>query len=435
MINNFINSRTTQGLFCKLYGSCPQELQLQTDRYLNLAREFEKHYSYKGDLRFFSSPGRSEIGGNHTDHNLGRVLAASIQLDCIGAVAQTNDNIINIYDITYNENYCIDITKTDRIAGETGSIALVRGLIHGFKNAGFCVGGFKGAFTSNVIAAAGVSSSAAFEMMICIILSTLYNDSKISMENFAHIGQFAEHNYWDKACGLMDQMACAVGGMISIDFENPKNPLVQKIDFDFSKENYDVIIVNTGKSHADLSAQYSAIPHEMKSVAKALGKEQLRGTTFDDITQNLSMLREKCGDRAVMRAFHFIEENERADLQAKALSNNNFAQFLHLITLSGNSSWKWLQNVYLNETPKEQSISVCLALSEIFIRNHAQNEMRQGACRIHGGGFAGVIQVFMPKEQTQDYITFMNNALGIKQGEKSPIYKMSIRPLGVLEVK
>ncbi|MGL4986074.1 MAG: galactokinase [Treponemataceae bacterium] len=436
-VAKFINSLSVQELFSKLYGSCSINCENQTKRYMNLAQAFATHYDFDSveNMRFFSSPGRSEIGGNHTDHNLGCVLAASIQLDCIGVVTQTNDAIISIYDLTYNEDYQIDVTNTQRIASETGSIALVRGIIEGFKRRGFAVGGFKAAFTSDVIAAAGVSSSAAFEMMICMILSTLYNKESISLEQFALIGQFAEHHYWDKKCGLMDQMASAVGGMISIDFANPQNPAIKKIDFNFNKENYDMIILNTGKGHADLSAEYSSIPHEMKDVAQFLGKNELRDISFDDIASNLMQIRSQCGDRAVMRAFHFIEENKRVALQVKSLQDDNFSEFLRLITLSGNSSWKWLQNVYVTENPKEQSIAVCLALTEIFIREKISDIKRLAACRIHGGGFAGVIQVFMPKEYTDSYFSYMNKALNVQEGEKSPLFKMRIRPYGVIEVK
>ena len=430
----YISSPNTQNRFAALYGSDKNTLALQTQRYNSLVEAFCKRYG-DGNIRLFSSPGRSEIGGNHTDHNLGKVLAASIQLDCIGAVEQTGDGIITICDLTYNEDYSIDTNQTVRIEGEKGSIALVRGMIEGFKRAGFKVGGFKGMFTSSVIAAAGVSSSASFEMMICLILNQLYNDGKISVCQMATAGQFAEQKYWDKGSGLLDQMACASGGLVTIDFENPTSPASEKLDFDFSKENYNLILVNTGKGHADLSAEYSAVPSEMKAVAKLCGKETLRGITFDSIIEKMPQIRSACGDRAVMRAFHFLAENEKVDAEVAALKNNDFKKFLSLITDSGNSSWKWLQNVYVADNAQEQPIPVCLGLTELFIaRNCPATSAKPGACRIHGGGFAGVMMALLPQELTESYKEYMHKALGVKAGDKDPVYVMSIRPEGSIEI-
>jgi len=419
-------------LFSELYGADEKIIAAQIERYTKLASEWQKRYNTDADnLRFFSSPGRSEIGGNHTDHNLGKVLAASIQLDCIGAVAPSGDATITIYDLTYNEDFTIDTQHTERIQGEKGSMALVRGIVQGYKNAGYKVSGFKSCFTSDVIAAAGVSSSASFEMMICFILDKLFNGGTIPPHKYAAIGQFAENKYWDKGSGLLDQMARALGVLVAIDFKNPADPLVEKIPFNFTKQQYSLMIVNTGKSHADLSQEYSSIPNEMKAVAALLNQQTLRGLTFDDIIANLAKIRQNCGDRAVMRAFHFIEENNRVDDEVAALKADDFQKFLSLITASGNSSWKWLQNIYVIDTPPEQPISVCLALSEIFIRQKGA-----GACRIHGGGFAGVIQAFIPDTLRAEYTAYMEKALDYskKSGEKSPVYAMTIRPYGTIEI-
>ncbi len=430
----YIASPDTQKRFAELYGKDKNTLEQQTRRYNSLVESFCKRYG-DGTIRLFSSPGRSEIGGNHTDHNLGKVLAASIQLDCIGAIEQTDDGIITICDLTYNEDYSIDVNKTARVEGEKGSIALVRGMIEGFKQAGFKVGGFKGMFTSSVIAAAGVSSSASFEMMICLVLNQLYNGGKISVCQMASAGQFAEQKYWDKNSGLLDQMACASGGLVTIDFENPKNPASEKLNFDFSKENYNLILVNTGKGHADLSAEYSAVPNEMKAVAKLCGKETLRGVDFDTIVEKLPQIRSTCGDRAVMRALHFLAENEKVDAEVASLKNNDFKKFLSLITASGNSSWKWLQNVFVPTNAQEQPVSVCLALTERFIeKNCPANSEKPGACRIHGGGFAGVMMTLLPKELTESYKIYMHRAMGVKSGDKDPVYIMSIRPEGSIEI-
>ncbi len=421
-------------LFSELYGNDEAVIESQMKRYSTLSQEwtayFKKDAKAEG-VRYFTSAGRSEIGGNHTDHNLGKVLAASIQLDCIGAAKASDNNIITIHDITYNKDIIIDITNSERIMDEKGSPALLRGIVQGFKDRGYKVGGFNACLTSNVIPAAGVSSSASFEMMLCLILDKLFNDGTIPVSKYATIGQFAENKYWDKASGLLDQMACAVGGLVAMDFQNPSEPIVEKVPFDFAKQNYSLMIVNTGKGHADLSEEYSSIPNEMRSVAKLLGKETLRGLSFKDISDNLVKIRKKCGDRAVMRAVHFIEENDRVDSEVAALKNGDFQKFLSLVTDSGNSSWKWLQNVFVPTNAQEQPISVCLALTEIFIKNKGV-----GACRIHGGGFAGVIQAFIPNDLREEYTEYMEKALGYDKasGDLSPVYAMSIRPHGAIEV-
>jgi galactokinase len=423
-------------LLRKLYGTNTDEINYQISRYTNLITEFSSRFNVTPEddsIHLFSSPGRSEIGGNHTDHNFGKVVGASIQLDCIGAVQPTKNNIITIYDITYNEDYTIDITNTERIPTEKGSQALVRGIINGFKNFGYTVGGFNSCFTSDVIAAAGVSSSAAFEMILCIIISNLFNKGLISINKFAAIGQYSENEYWDKSSGQLDQLSCAVGGMIHIDFEDPNQPKITKIPFDFSKENYSLMLVNTGKGHADLSAEYSSIPAEMKLVAKQFDKPTLRGIDYKNLINRLPELRETCGDRAILRAFHFIEESNRSDEQAKALKNNDFNRFLQLVNDSGNSSWKWLQNIAVPGNPKEQPIAICLALTERFIRE----KDNKGACRVHGGGFAGVILAFLPNEYVEEYTTYMEKALDWKKEntKHSPVYRMTIRSLGCIEIK
>ncbi len=432
-----MNIREKKDLFARLYGNDESVLDRQIDRYEALQKAYSQKYGTPPDapsIRIFSSPGRTEIGGNHTDHNLGKVLAASIQLDCIGAVESRAD-VIHIYDLTYNEDYEITVGDSERHEGEKGSIALLRGIIQGFKNAGFKVGGFNACFTSDVIAAAGVSSSASFEMMLGTILNCLYNDGKLTVSDIARVGQFAENTYWDKASGLLDQTACATGGLVTIDFAEPAKPAVKQIPFDFSKQGYSMMIVNTGKGHADLSAEYSSIPNEMKSVARFFKQQTLRGLTFADIAGNLPALRKECGDRAVLRALHFFTENDRVDEEATALEANDFTVFLTGITASGNSSWKWLQNISVPGYPDEQPIAVCLALTEQFIKTHC-TEAKPGACRVHGGGFAGVIQAFIPDSLVPEYTAYMNKALGWTEGNgRSPVYCMSIRPLGSIEVK
>jgi len=421
-IKDLVQNSSVQKLFISLYGN---NADTAVQRYSDLAEAFFAHFGKtEKQIRFFSSPGRSEIGGNHTDHNLGKVLAASINLDCIGAVCANGTNRVRIADISYNEKFEVAIDQTEIIPSEKGSIALVRGILQAFKHAGYSIGGFDACFSTTVIAAAGVSSSASFEMILCQILNSLFNNNSISVENRAIAGQFAENKYWNKASGLLDQMACAAGGLVSIDFVNPEKPLLKKIPFDFSSHKHRLLIVNTGKGHADLSQEYSSIPGEMKEIARFFGKSTLRDLTRDDVIQNLKAIRKSCTDRAVMRAMHYFDENDRVDAEVKALENNDFDAFLDLVRSSGNSSWKYLQNVYVPSHPEEQSISIALALTENFISNH-----KKGSCRIHGGGFAGVILAFLPEDLCPSYTKMMEDAL-----EKGCVYDMEIRPYGSIEI-
>ena len=421
-----LDSAGIKKTFAELYGSGESTFAEQKNRYTGLLAQFRRRFG-EMEIRLYSSPGRSEIGGNHTDHNHGKVLAASIQLDCIAVVSPNDTNIIHICDSIYNEDYTVDTDATLPHDGEKGSSALVRGIADGFKKAGFAIGGFYGCFASQVIPAAGVSSSAAFEMLICHILNDLYNGGSIPVEKLARIGQYAENTYWGKISGLLDQMACGSGGLIAIDFANPAAPLVEKIPFDFIAWNYRLVLVNSGGNHAVLSEEYSTVPNEMKQVARCFNKDSLRGITIEEIAKNLPSLREQCGDRAVMRSFHFIEENLRVEQEIAALKANNFSAFLRLVTDSGNSSWKWLQNVYVHsDCVWNQSVSISLALTEIFISRHGLRD--RAACRIHGGGFAGVIQVFLPNEMVEAYNQWMRDAL---QTDSNPVFSMSIRPCGV----
>jgi galactokinase len=431
-VKNLIDGTNVRALFSELYGA--GEVGDQKKRYVALLDDFQKRFGF-ADVRIFSAPGRSEIGGNHTDHNHGKVLAASIQQDCIGAISPSDNNIVRVYDNTYNEDYDIDVTDTVPLEGETGSRALIRGIFDGFKKAGFNAGGFTACFSSDIIPASGVSSSAAFEMLICCALNNIYNGGKIPHERLASIGQYAENVYWKKASGLQDQMASAIGGLIAIDFGNSELPLVERVPFDFAASGYRLILVNTGGNHASLADEYSSIPIEMKRVAKIFGKDVLRGVTVDELAARLSVIRGECGDRAVLRAFHFVEENERVELQVESLKRNNFNDFLRLINESGNSSWKWLQNVYVSACCREeQNVSVCLALTELFIRKN--NLSGKAACRVHGGGFAGVIQVFLPETVVDQYSKWMLKGLGldVDDKDKKNICAMNIRPHGVIEI-
>lgn len=388
-------------------------------RYEDVLQGFVREFGKK-DVKLFSSPGRTEISGNHTDHNNGKVLGGSINLDCIAAATNNGSNIVNIVSDSFSQKFKIDINDIAPGMEKAGTTELLKGILAGFKERKADIGGFDAYITSNVISSAGVSSSAAFETLICQIINTLFNDGKLSKTDYAYIGKYAENHYWNKASGLLDQMCCAYGGLISIDFENPDMPKVNEIDFDFGAAKHDLIIVQTGRGHADLSADYSSIPAEMKKVAEYFNKKTLSEVDEKEFYNNLPKLREYAGDRAVLRSIHFFDENKRVENEVKALINNDFDTFLKNITDSGNSSWKYLQNVYTNAAPNEQGITVALALSEKFLK-----EKNVGATRVHGGGFAGVIMAMVPEKYSDEYVAYMDKFLG-----EGSSYKMKIRPYG-----
>ncbi|MCI8888141.1 MAG: galactokinase [Hungatella sp.] len=414
-----LDSPKARSLMGKLYGEgCAEE---SVARYKELAEKFEKEFGDK-DMMMFSSPGRTEISGNHTDHNHGKVLAGSINLDCAAVAAKNGTDKVNIVSETFNQKFSIDLGDLAPSSKKAGTVDLVKGLLKGFEEMGYKTGGFDAYVTSNVISSAGVSSSAAFEMLICSMINTFFNDSRMDIVTYAHIGKYSENHYWNKSSGLLDQMACAVGGLITIDFKDPMKPVVEQIPFDFGSHGHSLIIVNTGRGHADLSEDYSSVPREMKKVAEYFGKEVCAQLEEEDVLKNLAKVREYAGDRSVMRALHFFEENKRVEAEVAALKEDRFDDFLAGITASGNSSWKWLQNCYTNSDVQEQGISVALALTELFIE-----EKKRGACRIHGGGFAGVIMAMLPNDLVEEYVEYMEGALG-----KGNAYKMSIRPYGAI---
>ncbi len=414
-----IGSQPMQELFEQLYGAAA--VAEQTARYRKLAQDFEEKFG-DGDVLLFSSPGRTEISGNHTDHNHGKVLAGSIDLDCVGVAAANRTDKVNIVSQTFDQEFTIDLNDLEPSPAKAGTEDLVKGLLKGFVDSGYEVGGFDAVITSSVISSAGVSSSAAFEMLLCSMLNTFFNEGRMSTVAYAHIGKYSENVYWDKASGLLDQMACAVGGLITIDFYEPQAPKVEKIDFDFASRKHSLIIVNTGKGHADLSADYSSVPNEMKKVAEFFGKEVCAEIAEEDVIANLAAVRAYAGDRSVLRALHFFEENKRVEAEVAALKAGDFGTFLQNITASGNSSWKWLQNCYTDSAVQEQGITVALALTELFIA-----KKQRGACRVHGGGFAGVIMAMLPDQDVDEYVAMIDGALG-----EGSAYRMSIRPYGAV---
>ena len=410
-----LNGAGAERLLTELYGA--DQVEEQRGRYRELLEGYRDKFG-DGEVKLFSSPGRTEISGNHTDHNHGKVLAGSINLDCVGVAAVNHSSKVKIVSTTFGQEFTVDLNNLAPSRRKSGTEDLVKGLLKGFQESGYEVGGFNAYITSNVISAAGVSSSAAFEMLLCSMLNTFFNEGRMDTVAYAHVGKYAENHYWDKASGLLDQMACAVGGLITIDFMEPSDPKVEKIDFDFGSQNHSLIIVQTGRGHADLSADYSAVPSEMKKVAEFFGKDYCSEITEKDVIDNLAEVRKYAGDRSVLRALHFFEENKRVENMVKALKEDRFDVFLENITASGNSSWKWLQNCYTNSNYQEQGITVALALTELFIADKGR-----GACRVHGGGFAGVIMAMLPNDLVDEYVEYIEKALG-----KGNAYRMSIRP-------
>lgn len=393
----------------------------QSERYKKAVKSFKELYG-DCEYRIFSASGRTEVGGNHTDHNFGKVLAAGVSLDVIAIVKQTDDNIIEVKSEGFPKDV-VDLSDLSVHSEEEGkSSSLIRGVAAGFKNKNYGIGGFKAYTTSNVLKGSGLSSSAAFEVLIGTILNYLYNNLKAGNVEIAQIAQYAENVYFGKPSGLMDQMASSVGSFITIDFENPEQPIIDKIDFDFEKCGHSLCIVDTKGNHADLTPEYAAIPQEMKAVAGFFGKEVLRGITISEILENITELREKFGDRAVLRSLHFLSENETVEREAKALQDGNFDAFLKEVTASGNSSYKYLQNIYANKSPNEQGLAIGLNLAEMVLEG-------EGACRVHGGGFAGTIQAFVPNEKLDKFKETLNGCFGDES-----CHVISIRPVGGIEV-
>ena len=400
----------------KVYG----ESVKSAERLSALAENFQKKYAHD-EAEFFSAPGRTEIIGNHTDHNGGKVIAGSIDLDTIGAAYPNNSNVIHITSEGYDKEIVVDIDRLDSVVKGGGTVALLAGMMEGAQKFGFQVGGFDAYVSTNVIAAAGVSSSASFEMLVCTIVNHFFNDGAMSCADYAKIGKYSENVYWNKASGMMDQMACAVGGPVLFDFANGSQPEYRPLTFSFEKKGYRLVIVNTGKGHADLSEEYSGIPNEMKEAAKILGADLLCETTLDKLLVHANEIE---NDRALLRAIHFFEENRRVEAMAEAIEKEDIDTVLKLVKESGTSSWELLQNCYSLQNCKEQKITRTLALTELFLQG-----IGDGVCRVHGGGFAGVIMCLVPLAEAENYVKYIAGYVG-----ESNIYPMNIRAVGAVKI-
>ena len=410
--------------FTELYGSdC--DLEAVKARYLSCAEGFENTYGSKnlGEVRLFSVAGRSEISGNHTDHNHGKVLAGSISLDIISVAATNNDGVIGIKSEGFPEDIvCLSDVEKVRDDEKYKASAIIRGMCDGFRKNGYNIGGYYAYTTSNVLKGSGLSSSAAFEDMVGNMLSHFYNDGKIDNVEIAKIAQYSENVHFGKPCGLMDQVACAVGGFVAIDFENPKNPVVEKLPFDLGKYGLNLCIVNTGGNHADLNEDYASVPGDMKKVAKFLGVEFLRESSKEALLKNAKEIREKLGDKCLMRAMHFFNENERVTIQKNALSSGDLDTFLSGVKASGLSSFTMLQNVYTTKNVDEQGLSLALALSAEVL-----SDCKNAAWRVHGGGFAGTIQAFVPSEKVDEYKKALEDVFG-----EGNVYVLKVRKYGAV---
>ncbi len=399
-----------------------KEVKEQYDRYCSLADDFDEVFSSDRDVRLFSAPGRTEVGGNHTDHNHGRVLAAGINLDAIALASKNDDNTVRVKSRGYAMDV-IDLSDLSVHKDEDGhSPALVRGVCQGFLNNGYKVGGFDAVTASRVLSGSGLSSSAAYEVLVGTMLNYLYNDGKVDPVTIAKIAQYAENEYFGKPCGLMDQMACSVGSFITIDFKDPSEPVIEKVDFDFASCGHSLCIVDTKGSHSNLTDEYAAIRIEMESVAAQFSKKVLREVDEKDFLAKIPELRKAVGDRAVLRAIHFYKDNERVLREVDALKKNDFEQFKKLVIESGDSSYMYNQNVFAVKQPEVQPVSIALALSEQVLDG-------KGAWRVHGGGFAGTIQAFVPNELLEEYKTTLEAVFG-----EGSCYVLAIRPVGGAEI-
>ncbi len=397
----------------------------QAQRYIDAIDAFTALYGADRDIRLFSVPGRSELSGNHTDHNYGCVLAGAIDRDIIAVAAKNDEGTVRVK----SEGYPEDAVSLDAIGDPAAfrsysSHALLAGICQGLRNYGCEIGGYDAYTTTQVLKGSGISSSAAFEVQCGNIMNHLWCDGKVPNEEIAKIAQYAENVYFGKPCGLMDQMACAVGGFLSIDFADPKAPVIHPIPFSLSEAGYKLCIVNTGGNHADLNDDYASVPAEMKAVAAFFGREVLRGLTESDIISSIPVLRSAVGDRAIMRALHFLRENARVEAQEAALRAGDFNTFLALVRASGDSSFKFLQNVFTVKNVEEQGLSLALAVTEGLLAG------KGCAWRVHGGGFAGTIQAFVKNEYAEEYRAVMDSVFG-----DGAVMMLSVRPLGATEIK
>ncbi len=421
-LKNLINRGAFDKKFVELYDA--SAVAFQKERYISAIDSFSLLFGEDRDINLYSVSGRSELAGNHTDHNRGKVIAASINLDIIAVVSANGTTKINLKSEGFNQisvDYEKYVEPNEKHFGTSAS--LIAGMCQGFLANGHEIGGFDAYCTSSVLRGSGLSSSAAFEDMIGNILNHEFNEGAVSNVEIAQLAQYSENVFFGKPCGLMDQVACAYGGIVAIDFEDTKKPQIEKIDFDLTKAGYNLCIVDTGGNHADLTDDYASVPSEMKAVASLLGKDVLRECDRENVISHAREIREKCGDRAFMRAIHFFDENERVDRMKNALENGDLNAYFGGVLESGKSSFCYLQNVYTTKNIAEQGLSVALCLTDGFLRG------REGAFRVHGGGFAGTIQAYVKENDVSEYRELMDSVFG-----KGACLVLRVRADGAIKV-
>ncbi|MBQ3425567.1 MAG: galactokinase [Clostridia bacterium] len=417
LINKLKNGELNKKL-SYLY-ACGDDTQPYADRYMSVIEGYKEIYGEAEELALFSAPGRTEIGGNHTDHQHGCVLAGSVDLDVVAAVSFNNDNVVRIK----SKGYKMDEISLDDLEIHPEqfdmSIALIRGVLRAFSERGYKLSGFNAYTESNVMKGSGLSSSAAFEVLVGTIVSDLFANNEVDAIEIAKIGQYAENVFYNKPSGLMDQMASSVGAVVFIDFKSTEIPIVKKVDFDLNKYDHSLCIIDSGADHAELTYEYAAVPAEMKAVAGYFGKEYLRDVDYNDFLREMKNLREKLNnDRAVLRAFHFFHDTKLAAEEAYALLEGDFDKFCSLSKRSGLSSYMYLQNVYASSLPQQQAVAVTIALCGEILGE-------RGAYRVHGGGFAGTVQAFVPNDMLDEFKQRIEAVLG-----EGMCHVLRIRPVG-----
>ncbi len=404
---------------CAVYGCHPENTKPLAERYLRLLDLYQEYYGKGEPIALFSAPGRTEIGGNHTDHQLGRVLAASVDMDVIAVAVPNNSNVIRIKSEGHEE----DVVSLEDMAVQESennhSSAIIRGVAKGFIDRGYRVGGFNAYTTSSVLKGSGLSSSAAFEVLVGNMINTFYAQSEVDAITIAQIGQYAENVYYGKPSGLLDQMASSVGSVISVDFFDPKAPYLERVELDLETLGYRLCIIDSGADHGDLTDDYAQIPAEMKQVARFFGEEYLSRVKEEDFYDNLQALRATISDRALLRAMHFFADNQRVPLQIAALQQGDFQRFLALVKESGRSSYMYLQNIFVPARPEEQGVALTLALCEHLLHD------KGGAWRVHGGGFAGTVQAFVPIKEVATFKQKIEDLVGTGR-----CHLLNIRPQG-----
>lgn len=414
-----ISDGCLDSLFAELYTS--ENVDFQKKRYINAVEKFSELYPERDDIHIYSASGRTEITGNHTDHQHGCVIAGAVNLDTIGIASFHNENTVRIQSEGY-DGISVALNDLGIHENKNSSSEIVRGICAKFAGMGVKITGFDMYTTSDVLSGSGISSSASFETLVAIAINCFYNNGQADAVEIAKIGQFAENVYFGKKSGLMDQLVCSVGGFVFIDFKDIENPYIEKVNADLSETGYKLIITDTKGSHSDLTDDYVTVRSEMESVAKYFGKNVLREVDEKIFWENIPDIRKKISDRSVLRAVHFFDDSRRAEEEKNALSENRFEDFIRLVNDSGNSSMNLLQNLYSCKNPCEQAIPLAIMAGKRMLNG-------RGAVRVHGGGFAGTVQAFVPCELADSYITEMNRIFG-----DNSCSVLTIRPVGSIEI-